>query len=163
MRGERGWHFPHTGHDHGAVLLSLLDGVVPAAPADVVGPRLQDGELEVEVGVEGQQDGQGGQEDVGDEGGDDGGEGAGEAMFLFLVVSLVSCLTSKTHTHIRPKAISRMLPCVAKSRKPSTMRRVRRVPYSRRDSSCSCCVVGRRGMLMLCCCFQTLVAALESR
>lgn len=41
-----------TSHDHGAVVLGLLDGVVPA-PAGVVGPGLQDGELEVEVGVQG--------------------------------------------------------------------------------------------------------------
>lgn len=44
-------------------------------------------------------------------------------------------LVGTAGTHIKPKAISRMFPCVAKSMKPSRMRRVLRVPYSMRLSS----------------------------
>lgn len=83
-----------TGHNHGAVVLGLLDGVV-AAPASVVGPGLQHGELEVEVGVQGEQDGQRGEDDVRDEGGDYGGEGVGEAgLFISLYVCVYGQLAS---------------------------------------------------------------------
>lgn len=51
-------------------------------------------------------------------------------------------------THIKPKAISRMFPCVAKSTNPSRMRRVLRVPYSMRLSS-SWPLSARRGILLL--------------
>lgn len=50
-------------------------------------------------------------------------------------------------THIKPKAISRMFPCVAKSTKPSRMRRVLRVPYSMRLSS-SWPLSAKRGILV---------------
>lgn len=61
--------------------MSLLDGIVPA-PAAVVGTGLQNGEFEIEVRVQGQEDGEGREEDVGDEGGYYGGEGVGEAGFV---------------------------------------------------------------------------------
>lgn len=45
-----------TRHDHGTIILSLLDGVV-AAPFPVVVAGLEHGEFEVEVGVEREDDG----------------------------------------------------------------------------------------------------------
>lgn len=67
-----------TGHDHGAVVLGLFDCVVPA-PFLIVIAGLEDGELEVQVGVERQDDGEWRQYDVGDERGHDCGEGLGQA------------------------------------------------------------------------------------
>lgn len=69
----------HIGHDDGAIFLRLIDGVV-AAPLAVVLASLQDGELEVEVGVEREDDGQRRQDDVRHERGHHVGEGRGEAV-----------------------------------------------------------------------------------
>lgn len=68
-----------VGHDDGAVVLGLLDGVV-AAPAVVVLAGLQHGELEVQVGVEGEEDREGREDDVADEGRDYVCEGRGDAV-----------------------------------------------------------------------------------
>ncbi|KUI53659.1 hypothetical protein VP1G_10580 [Cytospora mali] len=57
-----------VGHDDGAIVLRLLDRVV-AAPPLVVGPGLQHGELEVQVGVQREEHRERGQDDVADEGG----------------------------------------------------------------------------------------------
>lgn len=65
-------------HYHGAIVLCLLDCVVPA-PLLVVWPRLQHGEFEVQIGVEGQDYGEGWEDDVGDEGGHDVGKGRGNS------------------------------------------------------------------------------------
>lgn len=53
-----GWVFTTnklTRHNHGTVILGLLDGIV-AAPFLVVIAGLEHGEFEVEVGVEGEDD-----------------------------------------------------------------------------------------------------------
>lgn len=71
-----------VGHDDGAVVLRLLDGVV-AAPGAVIGPGLEDGELEVQVGVEGEQHRERREDDVADEGGHHVCEGRGDAVVLF--------------------------------------------------------------------------------
>lgn len=70
--------FTLTRHDHGTVILGLLDGVVPA-PFPVVVAGLEHREFEVEVCVEGKDDREGREEDIRDERGHHGGEGLGNA------------------------------------------------------------------------------------